>query len=178
MELIRTIFILICCYAFCAFPKIIRLFKTHQHLFEDDVDYHHQSSYEILMFIPYLLQFGLNSVVYALTNKQYKEAYKAYIKHLGVKFGMKKEETISVIEQHELSSHLNGSELNKKVVMDCEYTSESLRVRCRNDNDKEIDLNVNDQEIVQHSDGEEIFHERSYQKNYLIFVKLHRRHSI
>jgi hypothetical protein len=156
------------------------------------VDYHHQSPYDILMFIPYLLQFGLNSVVYALTNKQYKEAYKAYIKHLGVKFGLKKtdfiknNQSISVIELHELSSHLNGSSIPRtklnqfceKVVIDYEYTSESLRVRCRNYNDKQVRLKVNDQKIFQHSDGEEIFNQRSYQTNYLLFVKLHRRHSI
>ena len=62
--------------------------------------------------------------------------------------------------------------------MDYEYTPENLRVRCRNYNDKEIHLNVNDQEIVQHSDAEEILHERSYHKIYLLFVKIHRRHSI
>ena len=86
MEMLRTIFLLVCCYAFCALPKVIRLVITHQHLFEDDVD-HQRSPYDVLLFIPYLLLFALNVVIYAFTNKQYFEVYKSYLNYLSSKFG-------------------------------------------------------------------------------------------
>ena len=91
MEMIRTIFILICCYTICAVPKMVRLVMGHDHLFHDTADetmfHQNRSPYYILSFIPYLLQFALNVIVYALANKQYREAYKSYITHLGRKFG-------------------------------------------------------------------------------------------
>ena len=87
MEMIVTVLILVFCYAFCAVPKVYRLYNSHQELFDETPANQDNQPYRILLFIPYLLQFGLNSVVYALSSRQYMKAYKAYIKHIFYQVG-------------------------------------------------------------------------------------------
>ena len=89
MEMIVTVLILVFCYAFCAVPKVYRLYNSHQQLFDEAPSHDHQPL-KILLFIPYLLQFGLNSVVYALSSRQFMKAYKDYIKHVLHKVGLTK----------------------------------------------------------------------------------------
>ena len=86
MEMIRTILILICCYTLCAAPITVLFLMAHTHLFENTIDSTTETPYYILSFIPYVLQFALNFVVYALSNEQYMEAYKSYLKYLVGKF--------------------------------------------------------------------------------------------
>ena len=85
--MIRTILVLVLCYTVCAAPITILFLMSHTHLFEGNVD-HNLTKYYILAFIPYVLQFALNFVVYGLTKKEYMKAYKTYIRYLGSKFGL------------------------------------------------------------------------------------------
>lgn len=110
MEMIRTILILICCYTLCASPITVLFLMAHTHLFEKTIDSTTETPYYILSFIPYVLQFALNFVVYALSNEQYMEAYKSYIKYLGGKFRHGKVNTEQRRECFEINLHRRFSD--------------------------------------------------------------------
>ena len=86
--MIRTILILILCYTGCAAPITVLFLTSHHHLFDGTID-HSNTKYYLLSFVPYVLQFALNFVVYGSTNTKYMNAYKSYIRHLGSLLGIR-----------------------------------------------------------------------------------------